>query len=576
MTDDRLIELIERRPTEELSGHELAAIRARLADSPAVREAMLGRLRLEQALHQSVGQFRLPIELLLAKAAAMQATSTVAKLFGWRSVSGLLIGLATVGTIISLRDRPQPDIEKVAIDEPESPSDVAPGESARVVLKGERQLPAASGHVARLPGTERTVHGAATDLYFSDDQEATEWRESLESLSGEVAQRRVADRVELVLRGAQVLKSESLWPTSGRMRLTLADHDRFKIHLSTSADAIASADVTDRPTWPASPSSLTLEYFSKPEPLWVAWLAAQRANQILPETLALAAHDGGTTSRVKATTIDVGYHGGEIVVTHGETELLAAPLAGPPDRIVFEGEAVVRGLAFAEGLAPVAARDVSWPITDAAPRPTDRDWKCELPAGADWSTLAEGRVELFAENSQSEARAACSLGDVRERFEIYLQLEDPLAGTGVYLSDEHDEIRYRLSFITGNIASRVCFALSGGEAPPRALPDGPLPLCPARPWFRLAVTDGLVKAWFSCNGAHWSPVLGPAPTIDARITTVGVYCLSGPGTRSIRVARFAAVGAEPQPPQPPDELFGRLRPRPSGVLTVSWHAAKSY
>jgi hypothetical protein len=572
MTDDRLIELIEQQPAQELTNEELTALRARLAASPAVREALQRHLRLEQALHQNVAQFRLPVELLLAKAAAMQATSTVAKLFGWGSVAGLLLGLATVGTLVSRRDEPQPAIEKVALDEPASPSDVAlgdvaPGESVGVARPGKRQGVAAS-RPARLPDGAKTVDVAATELYFSGDQEAAAWRRSLESFRGQVSQRQNGDRVELVLRGAQVLKSTASWPRSGRLRLTLADHDRFKIHLSSSADAVATADLPDQPTWP-SPSSLTLEYFARPEPLWVAWLAAQRANQTLPETLALAAHDGGAASRLKAATIDLAYRRGEIVVTHGETELLAAPLAGPPDRIVFEGDAVLRGLAFAEGLVAVADRSAPALVTHAAP-PSARDWKCELPTGATWSTLAEGRVELFAEDSQSEARAACPLGDVRE---VYLQLEDPLFGTGVYLSDEHGAICYRLSFLPGRGANQVCFAASAGDPVLPGVPDGPAPLCPARPWFKLIVADGTVKAWFSCNGAHWSPVLGPAPAVEAPITTAGVYCLAGPGTRSIRLAKFAGLSPEPRQPQPVDELLGRMGRQPTRHGCVNGQAS---
>jgi hypothetical protein len=143
--------------------------------------------------------------------------------------------------------------------------------------------------------------------------------------------------------------------------------------------------------------------------------------------------------------------------------------------------------------------------------------------------------------------------------EIFVQLEDPLFGTGIYLGDERGDIRYRLSFVPGPKANQVCFASTAADAPP-TLPNGPLPLCPTRPWFKLLVADGLVKTWFSCDGIHWSPVLGPDQKVDSRIVRVGVFCLAGPGTRSIRVARFATLGAERQP-GPPSELFGRMRLR---------------
>jgi hypothetical protein len=105
MNDERVLAWLNERPLEELTAVELAEIRSRLGESPAVREALAGRLRIEQALHQTVGQVRLPVELLLAKAAAIKATGTIAKLLGWGSATGLLIGLVSVGLVASLSAR---------------------------------------------------------------------------------------------------------------------------------------------------------------------------------------------------------------------------------------------------------------------------------------------------------------------------------------------------------------------------------------------------------------------------------------------------------------------------------------
>jgi hypothetical protein len=561
MTDDRLIQLIEERPPDELGGDVLAEIHSRLASSPALREALLMHLQVDQALHQTVAQYRLPVELLLAKVAAVQATSTVARLFGWGSVTALVIGMVSVGTIVALREqgpldvaRPQA-VEILAIDEPESPSDIAPGDRGDTALSSTGENGEDNREVLP-PERDRAMHEQPRDIYFADAQDASVWRESLESVTGDVAQRVVGDQAELVLHGAQLLRSP--WPAAGRMRLTLADHDRFKIHLSSSMGAAAPTELPARLAWPASPSSLSLEYFAAPRPMWVAWLAARRANQELPDVLALAAHDQGLSSQLTSGTIDVFYQRGEIVLTHGETELLAAPLAGPPDRIVFEGEAVVQGLTFAEGLIAAADRTALAPVVDAMAPPADRDWQCELPAGAKWSTLAEGRLELLAEDSQSDARAACSL-DGLDAQEIAFQLEDPLPGTGIVLCDVRGDAGYRLGFVSGPKPNQVCFKLISQDIAVAELGEGPMPLCPARPWFRFLVGGGRVQAWFSCNGSHWSSVLSPDLAIEGRIMTAGVYCLPGPGTRSIRIAKFAALGAE-SPPQTAGDLLGRTFP----------------
>src|SRR6185437_2817426 len=109
-----------------------------------------------------------------------------------------------------------------------------------------------------------------------------------------------------------------------------------------------------------------------------------------------------------ADTIDLTYHHGQLLLTHGHNELLAAPLSGAPDRIVLECDAVVQGLEFAAGLGIAGNAHLPDAFTPDAPLPADREWQCELPTGAKWNLLAEGRVELMAEDSPADARAACS------------------------------------------------------------------------------------------------------------------------------------------------------------------------
>ncbi|HVX13029.1 MAG TPA: hypothetical protein VHC22_17730 [Pirellulales bacterium] len=560
MTDERLIELIDERSPEELSAAEVAEIRARLKESPALREALAGRLRLEQALHQSVAQFRLPIELLLAKAAAIQATSTVAKLLGWGSTTALMIGVS-VGTLVALRgEAPNPPaIAQRVVDEPTSPSD-EPADTLLVNGFDDGQK-AMVGTPLGIPVPPAAAPPNPRDeLYFADDADAAAWRSSLETVAGDVSQRTVDNRPELVLRGLQVLRHA--WPATGRMRLQLVDHDRFKIHLShTAGDPLGTAGANR----PAGPSSVTLEFFAQPRPLWAAWLAARRANQPLPERLALAAHDDGQLARLGAATIDVGYREGRIVLSHGETELLAAPFSGLPDWIVFEGDAVLHGLEFADG-AVAAARPLDAPAVVGVP--ADRDWQHELPEGAKWTVLPAGRVELLAEDSQADAHARCLTGG--ELREVCFELEDPLPGTGVYLCGDQGSAAYRLAFVPGDGPDQVCFTLTSQETSLVQLPEGPAPLCPARVWFRLVSAAGMLRAWFSCDGTCWSPVLGPALPVAAPLSTVGVYCLPGPGTRSIRMAHLTVTGPADRAIEPTTELFGRRSFGPRPFLLVEF------
>ncbi|MEQ8790650.1 MAG: PQQ-binding-like beta-propeller repeat protein [Pirellulaceae bacterium] len=65
MTDDQLLELLERKTPEELTPEEIAELRARLAESPQVREALAARLRLESSLAEALGKVNLSVDDLL-------------------------------------------------------------------------------------------------------------------------------------------------------------------------------------------------------------------------------------------------------------------------------------------------------------------------------------------------------------------------------------------------------------------------------------------------------------------------------------------------------------------------------
>lgn len=560
MTDERLLELIGERSVEDFTGTELAALHLRLKQSPAVREALRARLQLEQALHQTVSHVHLPIGLLLAKAAAIQATSTVAKLLGWGSVSGFLIGLVSVG-IVSRRGDPRPVAQSPVIatqvTEPVSPSDALPAHqtAGRLEHRLDAALPEPEAHAANLalPARESLPADEADEVFFADNARAAAWRDSLEAISGDVTQHTVGDRAELVVRGAHVLKAD--WPAHGRMRLKLADHDRFKIHLSHSAHDAATGN------WASGPSSLTLEFFAHPRPLWVAWLAARRANQPLPETLALAAHDAGRLVEMGADTIDVTYQQGRVILTHADAPLLAAPLSGMPDRIVFDGQAVIHGIEFADGLAAMRSTPSLMETADAAAK---LEWRPELSAGATWNVLPAGRVELLAEDTREESRVTFP---VEPMHELVFELEDPLPGTGIYVSDANGKAVHRLAFVAGDKLNQVCFTLTAEEPENVRFPEGPAPVCPARVWFKLMADEKLLRGWFSCDGEYWSPVLAPDLPVTVPLSFGGVYCLGGSGTRSIRVARLV-VSPRVQRVQAAGELFGQLRRELPGLWRI--------
>ena len=65
MTDRELIDLLQQKPPDELSADEIALLRARMAESREVREALSDHLRLDGYLNDALGGVQVSVERIL-------------------------------------------------------------------------------------------------------------------------------------------------------------------------------------------------------------------------------------------------------------------------------------------------------------------------------------------------------------------------------------------------------------------------------------------------------------------------------------------------------------------------------
>ena len=198
------------------------------------------------------------------------------------------------------------------------------------------------------------------------------------------------------------------------MRLKLADHNRFKIHLSHTADDASSAR-------PVAGGVVAGTVVADVGVLRRSATAVGGLDHGAPRKPDVARNTclGGARSRTAfalgAGTIDVGYRQGRIVLTHGDTQLLTAPLSGLPDRVVFEGDAVVHGLEFADGL--IAISPTAGTGLEPAGQPADHDWQPELPAVANGTFCRPGGSNSWPKATKpTPAPSACLMRSCAKPF----------------------------------------------------------------------------------------------------------------------------------------------------------------
>lgn len=107
MNDERLIQLLRETPPEELSRDEIRELRRRLPQSGELRQALFEHLQLDQALSETLGGVNLSPESITRRATTV-TSGGAGRLFGWGTISAVLLGLFGVGVIVAARWDRQP------------------------------------------------------------------------------------------------------------------------------------------------------------------------------------------------------------------------------------------------------------------------------------------------------------------------------------------------------------------------------------------------------------------------------------------------------------------------------------
>lgn len=157
MTDEELLALLDRKTPEELTAGEIEMLRARLSESPQVREALAARLRLEADLAAALGRVNLSVDDLLAES-RVRRESLAMPILG---LLGCLLLIGLTATALYVSSRPDAaDEERIAAADgaADNPSD---------------ELASADGAEGRSSGDETTGGGPHGDSDGSQDSQPT-------------------------------------------------------------------------------------------------------------------------------------------------------------------------------------------------------------------------------------------------------------------------------------------------------------------------------------------------------------------------------------------------------------------
>lgn len=559
MTDAELIARLEEAPPEEWSVEELDLLRARAAENPEVRAALVEQIWLEQTLVRGLGRPGITADQVLAR--LDQRRRGPLRFGPWLRAAAVLLFVVGVGGIWwKLRQAPpekpivqnRPSVDQPAPlpprtsvasgTKPKATASPTPGATAMASVPVPSATATAGTPTTPEPWTPMLAAGPVPfDMFWSSTRRLSRDVESLqrwwETKTGQQRPVQADERFGLQLGGLFELRSPWSAGTTLTLWTTEVQSEIAKLHL-WNGDA-----------GPSGVQGVTLELRQRPYEHWTAYQATKQPAEPLPQQLIFATGDNDRARRTGEGPIDLRWHEGRVWLSRGDILLLTVPLAAPPQSVWFEGTAVLKGI----GLAQVEGMPIRW-TGDDADRPNyfelskPVDWPTlpaaerlsELPAGATVTPHGDEGMTLTATDTTKPSWAAFRLPQ-DGFYDLVCEVEQADPQTGVYLGDEKGYPRHAIGFYeyqlgqplhvsTGrptDLKGRYKYDARNSALPTIAFPGRLRLLCGA----------GTVKVFGTVDGQSWGRIMEPIRGVDGHPPTLGVYCAPGKGKRSIKLSR---------------------------------------
>jgi outer membrane protein assembly factor BamB len=581
MSDDKeVLDLIEQGALEELTPEQCAAIRAAAAASPAIRQACLERIGLEERLAATLGRPRVSIDDLLAGRRRIAESRIAGR---WLAPLLLALLVAGVAAAIALRPRAPREAEvamaprAAAVDADAADGAEAPPGEARETTPADAEAaePDAKPTDPAQQDAAEANAAAATARQAPPQPVAAPWAAALAPDAPEPALdvlfrplplRQMIDRTALEtwfaplpdgppkFEATQVAKGTQLTTMTGRfrlvpplregtaLRLLVSDPGALRI-VAWSGNSGATIEA-EGPTqaWRWCGSVLSRSAADKPvDSRWLASTSDARGHR----------SGAGWSDFVPFTGIlELRFSEGMFVLSRGEVRLVEVPLPAAPDEVLFEGAMTIGGLELVRSVPPPPLPEP--PPATSAWRPAELAWE-----GTGATTL-EKRPDGGVRLAQTEAAPKTPLITTWKlpppEFgprELVVRLDDFTPGTGVFL-DGPDGKQIICGFVAptaggppdrqGNLFSAWSSdksPLTAGDPKNLGFAFAPRPV-----WLRFQVGDSLLTVSWSGDGRRWArlrhyPQVWTAAK-DAAISSVGLFAGAHPG-RSITLAEIAVA-----------------------------------
>jgi outer membrane protein assembly factor BamB len=637
LNDVELLKLLEEKTPEELTLQELDFLKQRLADSVPLREALLGRLQMEAYLAAALGRIQLSPELIVARAEKEQSRSwnfailllllliclPILGLTGAVMYNAVATDIAGASHETIVGELPKSAIGPTAI-RPESESAKQPAPKPATDLAREERPPTASPEGAPSAPSQSQVETPKASpppvaTPTAPPAPVVPWEETLAqqgnlptfetiAFSPFDFDKRLPRQADLqpwfeaapgsnfrlheldtkqgkcgAIEGIGRLKSP--WTEDSVLRIALEHYDKLQMHFYRGDQGV------------------TLIYYEDQGGRWVAYATTRKDQGTKAEELAATATDddrGRRTELRLGGPVELRWRKGELILSRGDIVLLAAPLAGLPEDVFFEGRAAIQGIALARTSTDPQERrqrpivldqekpgELTWTLRkNAARQPTDPQPTVEK--------LPNGAIRLAGESLKQSADISIPLPKAG-LHEVILELDKVTPGTSVFFGRDKDQVEHTLRFLKnrrdGRTFARIMWI--GDEHENEADVHTQKPeacIADARCWVKLLYGCGNLRWWLSADGVHWAQIEHATDGAKGNLATLGLHVVANrPQTeivlKRIQLRELDAISsladaeirnraeAIPQAANIGGWLTEVIRKQPAGVDFAGWRRA---
>ncbi|HEY2148439.1 MAG TPA: PQQ-binding-like beta-propeller repeat protein, partial [Pirellulales bacterium] len=216
-----------------------------------------------------------------------------------------------------------------------------------------------------------------------------------------------------------------------------------------------------------------------------------------------------------------------------------------PEEVIFDGHALVRGLALVRTSSELPAEAPARPIVEDIKRPADQKWESQVPQGMSIVKRDDGSVELNSQQSQQPGWMALALpGEGIGLHELIVELDDVTPGSNVGLGSLQSDPKPKASIglFHENNTGGLSFRWNGyGD---NSMDNGVdfnngagATYAARHMWIKFVGGCGL-KCFTSLDGVHWARMLQPLDAPPYPLTHLTLWCPPSNQPRGIRVRRI--------------------------------------